>query len=383
MPTLQLKFALRDKGISYSRLAAAAGISKTAINDLINHNRWPDAVPQADLKKRVETWLTSQGVSTSAYKVWKLATIPEPKTQPTTKTKQLVLQGGPKVLPDDVLQRCGLSRDPFTNEMENVGDVLPTPQHNFVLKKMLDAAERRKFLGVHGPIGSGKSVLKTVFTERLDHERNYMIAEPQINEKKKCRPATLADAMIEDFLYRRGGVSAKGQMRAPSGLEAKNRWLISILRDKVTNGKKPVLIIDEAHDLPLETLRALKRFYEMQEGFKKMLSIIIIGQPELATVMSDFRIREVSARLDMVELKPIPNLVSKYLTHKIERAGGKIEKIIEESAIKSVGRLLPNANPLMINVLISNAIIKSWKADTFPVTAETVEMAFKEIASYV
>ncbi|XLM22759.1 AAA family ATPase, partial [Chromobacterium piscinae] len=87
-------------------------------------------------------------------------------------------------------------------------------------------------------------------------------------------------------------------------------------------GYRHCLVIDEAHSLPIPTLKHLKRFFELELGFKKLLSIILIGQPELKVKLSerDAAVREVVQRCEMVELAPLEGgRLEEYLKFKLER----------------------------------------------------------------
>lgn len=183
-------------------------------------------------------------------------------------------------------------------------------------------------------------------------------------------------------MYGFGGISALGKMRSPRTLEAKNRLVRAILSNHTGRGKRAVLIIDEAHELPLETKKALKRFHEHQNGFKKMLAIILIGQEELFDDLNkDYRVREVTARIDLVELKDIGNVLNDYMKFKIEKAGGDINGLFTAEALAEMTRKLENPSPIMINVLASHSIISAFNVDSFPVTPEIVEEAYRRMAS--
>lgn len=283
------------------------------------------------------------------------------------------------MLTNEIVSRINCASDPFTDELKNVDDVLATAQHKFVLSKMVNAAQQQKFIGIHGGVGSGKSTMKILFLQKLRDEHNYIVSEPIITDRSKCHPGAIQDAMITDFTYLGWDMHFE-RSRTPNKLEDKSRRVYAILRNKLQDGKKCVLIIDEAHDLPRDTIKALKRFHEYQHGFQKMLSIILIGQEELERkIKNDYSIREVAARIDLIEMRPIPNLVEQYINHKITRAGGNPEQIFQPDAYESLRRLLPRANPLMINNLVSQAIIQAWKADQFPITGEVVEESYKQI----
>ena len=379
---LNLKLVNRRLGIPL-RAYEAVGIPKSTISQIMNRDIWPVRRNREELQRLIEQVLKDHGATEDDLRViWGYHPEYQKKKAPQPSYRDKLLNGGVAMLPKVILEKLALRKDPFTNELEGIGDVFDARPHMFVLQKMLDAAKNQKFLGIWGPVGSGKTVIKNVFVEKLAQERNYLISEPLLVEKAKCRPSAIADALIEDLMYARGSITAVGKMRAPRSLEAKNRLVRAILAANARQGRHAVLIIDEAHELPLETLKALKRFHEHQDGFRKLLSIIIIGQEELRDKLAkDYRVREVTARIDLVELKPIGSLLDEYLRWKIERAGGDVTHIFTEAAIREMKRKLNGANPLLINVLASHAIMKGYSTDTFPVNDEIVELAYKEMAS--
>ncbi|HBU7864623.1 TPA: AAA family ATPase, partial [Escherichia coli] len=91
--------------------------------------------------------------------------------------------------------------------------------------------------------------------------------------------------------------------------DARFRQLHRVLKDSSQAGFSHVLVIEEAHSLPIPTLKHLKRFFELESGFKKLLSIVLIGQPELADKLSErnMEVREVVQRCEVVELLPLDN----------------------------------------------------------------------------
>lgn len=382
------KFLLKRFGANYNQvreflLSRSHQISHTSVSDIFNHGQWPKRNTEK-LKKDLQQFLQKLGASEHELAhAWQKSTAPsKPKSGQTP--EELLLRRK-IMINSEIIKKLGLAKDPFDTELDSVDDVLSTPAMESVVKKMLDAARKCKFIGVHGPVGSGKTIAKMVFTEKLLREKNFLISEPAIIEKSKCLPSSIMKAMFDDFLYNRARSNQMDNIWKKRGdLEEKSRWVHAMLRTRVKEGKKLVLIIDEAHDLRPETLRALKRFHEMQEGFRKLISIIIIGQEELLSLLSgNFDLREVSVRINMIEMKPIKKSVEEYLAHKFERAGGKLAKILDASAVESIKSLLANPIPITLNNLTSAAIEKAYEIDHFPVNAEIVETAFRSIKNTV
>ncbi|MFO6979429.1 AAA family ATPase, partial [Pseudomonas aeruginosa] len=104
-------------------------------------------------------------------------------------------------------------------------------------------------------------------------------------------------------------------------------------------GFRHVLIIEEAHSLPIPTLKQLKRLRELEAGFTKLVSIILIGQPELGTKLSPRNgdVREVVQRIEIVELEPLPvAAVEKHLEFRFGRVGKPLTEVVDASGIQAL-----------------------------------------------
>lgn len=95
--------------------------------------------------------------------------------------------------------------------------------------------------------------------------------------------------------------------------------------------------------MPLATLKHLKRFFELKQGFERLLGIVLIGQTELANKLSEHNphVREVVQRCEVVTLLPLTDgKLAGYLKHKFARVGANIADIMDESAIDAVAERL-------------------------------------------
>ena len=156
------------------------------------------------------------------------------------------------------------------------------------------------------------------------------------------------------------------------------------------SGMSHVLMIEEAHDLNIQTLKYLKRFWEMEDGFKKLLSIVLIGQPELREKLNErqyFEAREVIRRCEIVELMPLDGNVGDYLALKMRRIGSALEALLEADAVDAIrthpallrtGRG-PSRNqtvslvyPLVVNNLVTKALNRAAYLGAPQVTADIV-----------
>lgn len=276
------------------------------------------------------------------------------------------------------LEKIGCTRDPFAHEINSPDDIYVSMQHRLAYAKMLTAANNNGFIAVIGAVGAGKTLLKSMLKNELAQDERFRVSEPVIIQKKTCTPNNILDAMYIDFNHP-NSIRTNFPYKSPVGSENKARRVSQTLYENFINGKKCVLIIDEAHDLPVDTFRSLKRFYELQSGFNKLISIILIGQPEMTTLLNNFQVREVASRLEIVQLHHINNVIRDYIIHKVRRAGGDASTIFDDSAYQAIEREVEgNENPLAINNICAGAIIKAHATGIFPVTAETVELVMSD-----
>ena len=90
--------------------------------------------------------------------------------------------------------------------------------------------------------------------------------------------------------------------------------------------------------MPTATLKHLKRFFELEDGFKKLLSIILIGQTELRMKLSEqnAEVREVVQRIEIVELPALDNHLAEYLDFKFRRVGLQLDQVMDAGAIDAL-----------------------------------------------
>jgi type II secretory pathway predicted ATPase ExeA len=90
--------------------------------------------------------------------------------------------------------------------------------------------------------------------------------------------------------------------------------------------------------LAVPTLRHLKGFYELRVGHKKLLSIVLIGQPELHTRLDERNpeLREVTQRCQVLALPPLDDALPDFLAHRLARAGRSADDIFGDGAMKAV-----------------------------------------------
>lgn len=335
---LLLKQQLQHLQIGQREIAGMLGISEAAVAQLVNHGRWPRRKTE-QLRKRITELLASRNVDTthSFDEVRQQATTLT-QVQQTTETEDNMLLKK-QTLSQKARKAFNLFRNPFDDTaIQSADDVFTTPDIRYVREAMYQTATHGGMLAIWGESGSGKSTLRRDLIDRLQRENsNIIVIEPYVlaMEDNDRTGKTLKAASIAEAILR--AVSGERPKQSP---EARFAQVHQALKDSADgdSSNSHVLIIEEAHSLPIPTLKHLKRFLELESGFKRLLSIILIGQQELCDKLSERRasVREVVQRCELVQLEPLNNDLEAFLAFKLTRAGKKPEEVLDASAIPAI-----------------------------------------------
>src|SRR5690606_25422043 len=142
----------------------------------------------------------------------------------------------------------------------------------YVREAMYQVARHNGFLAVIGESGAGKSTLREELVDRIHREApSVTVGEPYVlategkdGVGKPLRSQHIAEAIM---------ACVDPLAKTKSSPEARFRQLHESLRQSAKAGHKHVVIIEEAHSLPLTTLKHLKRFLELKDGLRPLLSI--------------------------------------------------------------------------------------------------------------
>ena len=380
-----LRHILQHQNISIAAVANAVQCSRPMMSQIINHGQWPKK--NADqLRLRISRFLQQKGADIPASLLQQ--TEAAPALNPVDnerKDDDMLLRNAN--LTQAAKQHFGLPRSPFVDEIKDASDVFATPDIKYVREGMLQTALYGGFIAVVGESGAGKTTLREDLSDRLAREnRPVIMIEPYVLamedndiKGKTLKASHIAEAILESVAP---GTNPK---RSP---EARFRQVHRALQESAKAGNKHVLIIEEAHGMPLPTLKHLKRFFELKNGFERLLGIILIGQTELAQKLAENNphVREVVQRCELITLQPLDDgRLSQYLKFKFARVGKDIKDVLDDSAIEAVAerltvRMRAKAGieshsllyPLAVNNLVSAAMNEAATLLQERVTGDTV-----------
>ena len=379
---LKLKNVLLKAGCKQADLAKALNVSQATVAQIVNHGEWPKSLDELDLQERICDFLEAKGVAqaelASVFEEVDQADVRErinaflaeigadpadlasvleakvsepravladtaarsvPKSKPATESNQeesMLLRK--QTLFPAARKHFGLFRDPFQDDIQSHEDMYVSPDIRYIREAMFQTAKHGGLLAVVAESGAGKTTLMRDLEDRIVRENQpillikpYVLGMEDNDQKGKTLKAThIAEAIMS---------TVAPLERPKSSPEARFRQLHQVLRESHAAGYRHCLVIDEAHSLPIPTIKHLKRFFELELGFKKLLSIILIGQPELKAKLSERNqdVREVVQRCEMVELAPLDGgRLDEYLKFKFDRLGKPIGEVIDPSGIDAL-----------------------------------------------
>lgn len=273
---------------------------------------------------------------------------------------QLTITWEVEMISQEALRHFKIFRNPFIDDIQKDADIYMSDEHRYIEAAMLDAARHGGFLAVIGEVGSGKSVMRRKVVETLKKDGGVLVIYPQMIDKTRLTAASICDAIIQDI----------SSERCRCKLEDKTRQVQRLLMDRSKSGYRHVLIIEEAHDLNVRTLKYLKRFYELEDGYRKLLGIVLIGQSELKHMFNEGQnvdMREVIRRVQVAEIRGLNGNLKDYLSLKFKRVGKAADDIFANDAYAALSQRLTSvsrdgkskishAYPLLVNNYTARAL---------------------------
>lgn len=348
---LQLKNVLAIIKKTQTALADHCGVSPAAIAQLINHHQWPKKPEKIALQERIIDFVMTHGADgKDLFNLFskvdpESSNSPDPDHQSDQSQEDNDMLLRKQTLTPEAKKLFRIVRDPF-GELQCQEDMWISPDIRYVREHMHTTAKHGGFLAVVGESGSGKSSVRRDLEQRIADERlpvilvqPYVIAAEDNDKKGK----TLKSTHIAESILAAVAPLERPRMSA----EARFQQLHKVLKDQHKSGQRVCVVIEEAHSLPVPTLKHLKRLYELEIGYTKLLSIILIGQPELLTKLSERNpeVREIVQRCEVVNLMPIETArIEDFINHRLQRIDKKSSDIIDTSGITAIGDRLISRN---------------------------------------
>lgn len=217
---------------------------------------------------------------------------------------------------------------------------------------------------VSGEVGSGKTMLCRVLMERLpENVETIHLANPSLSRDEIL--FTLADELQVNL--------------ATNRVSAVMRALQEHLIDLYARGRQVVVLIDEAHAMPTETLEEIRLLSNLESNRHKLLQIVLFGQPELNEVLNRTEMRQLKERITHnFTLEPLVRSdIAQYINFRMRAAGYKGPDVFSPAAL----RLIASASlglTRRVNILCDKALLAAFAGNTHQITAAHVRAAIRD-----
>lgn len=292
----------------------------------------------------------------------------------------------------DFLRFFGLKDDPF-KLTPDPAFFYPSLSHQEGLLLMDYSVDQKEgFLLITGEPGTGKTTLLNVFLENWkDQAETAIILTPRLS------PEEFLSAVAEDFDINIGNKNKHEIIRA----------LRDFMATKYTEGKRVIIIVDEAQNLSDETLEELRLLSNLETDRDKLLQIILSGQPELQARLQSDRLRQLNQRISSrVCLKHFsPEETFDYINYRLIQAGKKKLRNNKKTCraayklVKGLSGIIKNGRkkiqihnktgkaaykltrgiPRLINMLISRALMAAYLEESSLILPRHIDYAVKSL----
>jgi general secretion pathway protein A len=262
-------------------------------------------------------------------------------------------------------QFYGFEESPF--------NITPDPRFLFFSVKHREAfhhllfgiRERKGFIQITGEVGAGKTTLCRALLEELgDSYRTALILNP-IMTRSQLLWLILSELGLDpdegDDILR---------------LARLNNYLL----EQVGHGHDVVLLIDEAQNLSRDLLEQVRLLSNLETDQRKLLQIVLVGQPELRDLLDERGLRQLRQRITVrYHLRPLsPWETEAYIQHRLHVAGANSRPTFSRGALWWIYRY-SHGVPRLVNAICDKALLAGYVSGSEHLTASHVRRARREL----
>jgi len=220
--------------------------------------------------------------------------------------------------------------------------------HQEALNVLLVALQSGEgFIKVTGEVGTGKTLLCRQLLKVLDDSAvTAYIPNPFLN------PTALRMALADEL-----GICFARNIGQHRLLQLINERLLQISAE----GRQLILLLDEAQTMPDDSLEALRLLTNLETEKRKLLQVVLFGQPELDTRLAEKKFRQLRQRIVFsYQLQPLDRrTLGNYVRHRLHVAGYRGPMLYNRSAIKQLHRA-SRGIPRLVNLLCHKSLMAAY-----------------------
>ena len=218
---------------------------------------------------------------------------------------------------------------------------------------------------VSGEVGSGKTMLCRVLMERLpDNVTIIYLANPSLSR--------------DDILY-----AIADELRLDVPGNARSSAVMRALQDHLIQsfgeGRQVVVLIDEAHAMPVETLEEIRLLSNLESNRSKLLQLVLFGQPELNDILARPDMRQLKERITHnFGLEPLVREdIAQYLDFRMRAAGYRGPSVFSATALKMIAQSSLGLTR-RINILADKALLAAFSSGNHLIGPKEIKAAISD-----
>ncbi|MFY9262003.1 MAG: AAA family ATPase [Gallionella sp.] len=252
------------------------------------------------------------------------------------------------------------------------------------LNTLLIAARNGEgFIKITGEVGNGKTLLCRKFLTLLNHGKQptTLIGTQNLTVTELAVPSFITAYIPNPYLEPRSLLLALAEeFRVPLEKDTDQHMLLKglthALLEFATKGQRALVCLDEAQAMPLESLEVLRLLTNLETEKRKLLQVVLFGQPELDERLRHHSIRQLRQRISFqYELKGLKrDELDRYLRHRVAIAGFKGETLFTQDAVAKLHRITAGT-PRLINIVAHKALMVAFGEGRQQVAANHIAIA--------
>ena len=263
------------------------------------------------------------------------------------------------------LYHYGIKELPFTLT-PNTRYFFGLPSHKEAIQVLLTTLKAREgFIKVTGEVGTGKTLIcRKLLNELPDYFVAAYIPNPYLT------PSELRKAVASEL-----NVTLTDQTDQQEFTQRIQRRLIQIHQEN----KGVVLIIDEAQALPVESIEALRLMTNLETESRKLMQVVLFGQPELDDKLSLPELRQLKQRVTFSYTLRLMDTdqVYQYVKHRMNVADYQGGDLFNKKCCSLLSRA-SKGTPRIVNVLCHKALMLAYGEGMQKITPSHVKLAIKD-----
>src|SRR5215470_7471883 len=256
-------------------------------------------------------------------------------------------------------------------------NITPDPRFLFFSDKHREAfnhilfgiRERKGFIQITGEVGAGKTTIcRAILSELGPGCKTALILNPMVTSTQLMR------TILTEL-----GLESRTRDRT-AYLEILNRFLL----EEAAAGNDVVLLIDEAQDLEPELLEQVRLLSNLETDQRKLLQIVLIGQPELREKLNERGLRQLRQRITVrYHLAPLNRFeTARYIGHRLRVAGANGRPSFTRWAVRRVHHYARGV-PRLINAVCDKALLYGYVNGTYELRSRAIGKAIRELEGEV